>query len=42
MGARTYETMRSVTTSPSLREHAVASALANLIQGMSTPAAVAR
>ena len=42
VGARTYEAMKSVTATLALRGHSVAKALADLIQGMPMPAAVAR
>ena len=41
-GAQTYEAMKSVTATLALRGHSVARALADLIQGMPMPAAVAR
>jgi hypothetical protein len=41
-GAQTYEAMKSETATHALRGHSVARALADLIQGMPMPAAVAR
>jgi transposase len=40
-GARVYEVMKSVTATLALRGHSVAKALADLIQGMPMPEAVA-